>query len=174
MVYQMRIGLLSDTHIPDVAQALPSQIAEVFQGVDLILHAGDIYTPSVLDELEHIAPALAARGDDDCGAAVIDGRVKWKHVLNLDGHILWLIHEMPYIRMVTPWRAGSAAQGGEDDRVPDIVVFGHDHSTIMERRNGVLFINPGSPTFLNYRYGLGTVAILEMEPGKAEAQIVSL
>ncbi len=56
----MRIGLLSDTHIPEVAGALPYQIAKAFKGADLILHAGDIYTTSVLDNLEHIAPVLAA------------------------------------------------------------------------------------------------------------------
>jgi putative phosphoesterase len=61
----MRIGLLSDTHIPDVAEKLPDELMEVFQGVDLILHAGDLYTPSVLDDLERIAPVLAALGDDD-------------------------------------------------------------------------------------------------------------
>ena len=174
MVYQMRIGLLSDTHIPEAAQALPSQIAEVFQGVDLILHAGDIYIPSVLDELERIAPVFAARGDDDYGAAVTDRRVKWKHVLNLEGHTLWLIHEMPYSRMVTPWRTGSSAQRGEDDQVPGIVVFGHDHCTIMQRRNGILFINPGSPTFLNYRYGPGTVAILTIDSEGPQADILQL
>lgn len=174
MVYQMRIGLLSDTHIPEAARALPPQVAEVFRGVDLILHGGDIYIPSVLDELERIAPVLAARGDDDYGDAVKDRRVKWKHVLNLEGHILWLIHEMPYARMTTPWRRGNSSGKGEDGSVPDIVVFGHDHCTIMQRRDSVLFINPGSPTFLNYRRGLGTVGILDIDPGKAEAQILSL
>lgn len=169
----MRVGLISDTHIPEAAQALPPQIAEVFQDVDLILHAGDIYLPSVLDELERIAPVLAARGDDDCGNMLRDKRVKWKHVLNLEGQRLWLIHDMPYSRMVTPWRRGKPS-GKADEDAPDIIVFGHDHSTIMQRRNGVLFINPGSPTFLNYRSGLGTVAVLEIDSVEAQADILQL
>ena len=61
----MRIGLISDTHIPDVARAIPRNVSRAFSGVDLILHAGDIQLASVLDELERIAPVLAARGDDD-------------------------------------------------------------------------------------------------------------
>jgi len=169
----MLIGLLADTHIPEAARVLPPQIAEVFRDVDLILHAGDIYVPSVLDQLEHIAPVMAARGDDDSGEILRDKRVKWKHILSLEGHTLWLVHEMFYQRIVTPWRKGSTTMRGKED-IPDIVVFGHDHCTIMQRRNDVLFINPGSPTFLNYRSGLGTVAILCIEPGKAEAEIISL
>lgn len=173
MVCQMRIGLISDTHIPEAAHVLPPQIAEVFRGVDLILHAGDVYTPAVLDQLEHIAPVLAARGDDDPEDILVDRRVKWKHVLKIEGHTLWLIHEMPYDRIVTPWQRRKPS-GKEDDQVPDIVVFGHDHCTIVQRRNQVLFVNPGSPTFLNYRAGLGTVALLDVDPGKAEARILSL
>ena len=68
----MRIGLISDTHIPLVAQELPPQVMDVFRGVDLILHAGDIYAPSVIEELERIAPIFIAEGDDDYGEALRD------------------------------------------------------------------------------------------------------
>ena len=61
----MRIGLLSDTHIPETEKKLPPELIEAFQGVDLILHAGDIYVPSVLDDLQRIAPVLDARGGAD-------------------------------------------------------------------------------------------------------------
>ena len=57
----MRIGILSDTHLYN-ASMLPHQVEEVFSDLDLILHAGDIYDPSVLDRLERIAPVLAAKG----------------------------------------------------------------------------------------------------------------
>ena len=62
---RMKIGLISDTHIREPSERLHEKVREVFQGVDLILHAGDIYNPSVLDELERMAPVLAAAGDDD-------------------------------------------------------------------------------------------------------------
>ena len=169
----MRIGLIADTHIPETARDLPVQINEIFRDIDLILHAGDIYIPSVLDELEHIAPVLAARGDDDTGEILKDKRVKWKHILNLEGHTLWLVHEMFYERMIRPWPRNSASLKS-GNVLPGIVIFGHDHCTIIQRRNGVLYINPGSPTFLNYRPGLGTLAILTIEPGKADAEIITL
>ena len=162
----MRIGLISDTHIPEVAQGLPEQIAQAFKGVDLILHAGDMYTLSVLDDLEHIAPVLAATGDDDASDTEKDTRVTRKHILKLAGYTLWLIHERPYSIMKLSHQ--------EMNNCPDIVVFGHEHATMVHRYGSVLFVNPGSPTFLNYRCGLGTVAILDLESRQAETQIVQL
>lgn len=52
----MKIGLISDTHIPQYSKEPPPQVARAFQGVDLILHAGDIFTPSCIEWLERIAP----------------------------------------------------------------------------------------------------------------------
>src|SRR3990170_7133301 len=99
----MRIGLVSDTHIPAPVKELPvAELTEAFRGVDLILHGGDIYSLSVLDDLERIAPVLAARGDDDYGATVLDKRVKDKHVLKLGEQIIWLVHERPYIPRMSP------------------------------------------------------------------------
>ena len=56
----------------------------------------------------------------------------------------------------------------------DIVVFGHEHIALVERRGRVLYVNPGSPTFLNYQKGLGTVGILDIKSGKAKAFILQL
>jgi len=174
----MRIGLLSDTHIPQAAEALPPEVTEAFQGVDLILHAGDIYLTSVLDDLERIAPVLAARGDDDWGSTLTDRRVQDRHTLELDGQILWLTHKSPE-SLRSLWWVDSLQQtqtpvkhNGLD--IPDIVVYGHEHRTVVQRRDGILFINPGSPTFLGYRRGLGTVAILEIGSLEAEVQIRQL
>jgi hypothetical protein len=61
----MRIGVISDTHVPVRARALPGEVFEIFAGVDLILHAGDLITFDVLDELETIAPVLAVYGNVD-------------------------------------------------------------------------------------------------------------
>ena len=169
----VRIGLLSDTHIPSDARELPPQVGEAFKGVDLILHAGDIYLVSVLDELEQIAPVLAAIGDDDPLSTIgADHRAKYKHILELEGLTLWLTHRMS---------DGYLLEGQNKESFPesafcnvDIVIFGHEHRTFAERRNGVFFINPGSPTFLCYRRGLGTVGILDIESGKAKVDIIQL
>jgi putative phosphoesterase len=161
----MRIGLITDTHIPVAAAELPGQVAKIFKGVDLILHAGDIYRASVLDELEKIAPVKAALGDDDPFNLTEDERVAMKHVLNVEGYTLWLVHERPYMFHLTAQQVAEA---------PDIVVHGHSHEARVQEYNGVLFIGSGSPTFLNYTRGPGTVGILEISPGDARASIVHL
>ena len=174
----MRIGLLADTHIPEVAKVLPRELMEAFQGVDLILHAGDIYIPSVLDDLERIAPVLAALGDDDYTPIFSDERVKEKHVLKLGGKTLWLMHYIPESPTSAWWLSSrgqrwiSLEQG--KDGIPDIVVFGHEHRTVAQRLNDILFVNPGSPTFLHYHRGLGTVGILNIDSGEADVSILQL
>lgn len=169
----MRLGLLSDTHIPDAAAELPPEMMEAFRGVDLILHAGDIYIPSVLDDLERIAPVLAARGDDDYLSTLTDERVKEKHVLKLEGQTLWLVHEKAYY-FTSSWWKSRIASGQDRDDIPDIVVFGHEHRTVVQRLDDILYINSGSPTFLGYRRGLGTVGILNIDSGEADIQILQL
>jgi putative phosphoesterase len=172
----MRIGLVADTHIAWEQDELPPQVMETFQGVDLILHAGDIYAHHVLDELEHIAPVLAALGDDDYPTP--DPRVQKEHILELEGQTLWLIHEGPH-NPISPswlplrWQNRTSPEEAKYGK-PDIVVFGHEHRTVVERCDSVLYINPGSPTLLNYQPGLGTVGILELNSGKADVRIIQL
>ena len=174
----MRIGLLSDTHIPEAAQGLPPEVMEAFRGVDLILHAGDTFIPSVLDDLERIAPVLAALGDDDYTPIFYDERVKEKHVLKLGGKTLWLMHYIPESPMSAWWLSSQGQRWisleQDKDGVPDIVVFGHEHRTVMEHVGDILFVNPGSPTFLNYLRGLGTVGILDTDSGEADVRILQL
>ncbi len=174
----MRIGLLSDTHIPQAAKELPAELIEALRGVDLILHGGDIYDLSVLDDLERIAPVLAARGDDDYGATAADERVKEKHILKLDGQTLWLVHERPYAPMTsylpTEWWQDRLNPEQNKHGKPDIIIFGHEHRTFEQTIDGVLFFSSGSPTFLHYRYGLGTIGILDIGSDKAVTRILQL
>ena len=164
----MRIGLISDTHIPDHAKALPPHLDDVFKDVDLILHAGDMYSLRVLDELEEIAPVLAAVGDDDYSTATSDRRVSSRQVIKKEGLIIWLVHQkpvrIPVVPKDRPWRDGP----------PDIIVYGHTHRADIDNTDGILKINPGSATFPEYRLEPGTVALLTIEAGKAEAQIINL
>jgi len=170
----MRIGLLSDTHIPDAVKELPMpQLRAAFKGVDLIMHGGDIYYVSVLDTLTEIAPVIAARGDDDYGTAIMDDRVKDKHVLDIEGHRIWLIHERPRYFTPPPPPARRSAEFGTMV-VPEVVVFGHQHKTIVENYEGMLLVSPGSPTFLHYKQGLGTVGILDISDGKVDVNIMQL
>ena len=172
----MRIGLISDTHIAWEQRELPAQVMDIFQGVDLILHAGDIYAHHVLDELEKIAPVMAALGDDDYRST--DPRIKEIHMLELEGQKLWLVHEGPPSPMSSSWLTSwwQNRISPEEDKYgkPDIIVSGHEHRTLVERCDGVLYVNPGSPTVPNYRWGLGTVGILELNAGEADVSIIQL
>ena len=114
-----------------------------------------------------------ARGDDDYHTILLDERMKKEHILNFEGVTIWLFHE---------FRAESWDKYGQLNEVtwdrtekhPDVIVYGHTHKALIENHKGVLVINPGSPTWPNNFPELGTVALLTIESGKAEARIVSL
>ena len=164
----MLIGLISDTHIPEIAKKLPTQVKDAFKGVDLILHAGDIFVDSVLEELAIIAPVLAARGDDDY--PIRDKRMDEVQNLTLDGLNIYVIHSSQYF-------ARDLIQHPEKhnlEKAPDVVVFGHTHRDIVQTVDKSLLVNPGSATFPYYQLRPGTVALLTIKAGKAEARIVPL
>ena len=167
----MRIGLIADTHIPRDAKMLPPHVKDAFEGVDLILHAGDIYTPRVLDELETIAPVLAARGNGD-GDFPKDHRLKDNHVLAIAVFKLGLTHAIAYPELAhTPFdKALERKFGGP----VDIVVFGDTHVALVESFRGVLLVNPGSPTLPSSLFKLGTVGLLQINDGNVEADIIQL
>ena len=133
----MKIGVISDTHVPRAAERLPGGLLRGLAGVDLILHAGDILEPSVLDELRAIAPVEAVRGNMDNHPALRDLPVR--RVIVAAGRSIGLTH-------------GSGAPQGLAARVlrmfegVDCVVFGHSHAAFNETINGVLLFNPGTPT----------------------------
>lgn len=167
----MLIGLISDTHVPQQVLGLPPQVSKAFAGVDLILHAGDICAPSVLDELAHVAPVLAARGDDDFFTRY-DERLKEEHVLLIDGFRLQLTHVLPGPSVVDSRRGLDPIH--YIDEATDILVFGHTHNARVDPLKTVLLVNPGSATLPNYVQRPGTVALLTIAPGRAEARIVQL
>jgi putative phosphoesterase len=167
----MQIGLIADTHVRELTHALPCEIIEAFKDVNLILHAGDIYAPSLLDELEQIAPVMAVSGDDDYGAILTDKRVKLKHTLYFEGKTIWLAHKNPCKQFYkSPPTSNTAEQ--LKSGIPDIVIFGHTHYSTIEEHNGILFINPGSP--FNHSHKLGTVALLYIDANKVHCNVLDL
>ena len=182
---RMRIGLISDTHIPEVAEELSSQVAQALKGVDLILHAGDIYTPPCLDWLERIAPVRAV----DMSAAVHfdrDPRVAYRQVIEVQGHAIGLIHDLTLPGMPGEVRPGALQAAFPDSgslqealrwvfgAMVDIVVFGHTHEALIEAHQGVLLVNPGSPTLPSPAGRPGTVAILELTPAGPDARVIEV
>ncbi len=167
----MRIGLLSDTHIPDAARDLWPEILEAFAGVDLILHAGDLMVPRVVDDLEQVAPTLAAQGNHDEGLHV-DPRIQPVHILDLEGHTLVLLHQFdPF-----DWGFKKLSRILPADRHADIVIYGDTHYEHVEVMQGTLVINPGSPTFpRNLSSRLGHIGLLTLERDRPpEVEIVDL
>jgi putative phosphoesterase len=167
----IRVGLISDTHIPRDAKTMPPRVQEVFKYVDLILHAGDIYVPEVLDELETIAPVIAARGNGDWDFPQ-DHRLGTHCIIKIAGLTLGLSHALHYSEGLKATSQKMIEK--QFGQALDIVVIGDTHVAVIERHKGVLLINPGSPTVPIASKGIGTVGILEIGEKKATARIVRL
>ncbi len=133
----MKVGVLSDTHVPGAAPALPRAIFDLFAGVDLILHAGDIVDLAVLDELRTIAPVEAVAGNMDGPEA--HRNLPVKKVLSLGRFSVGLIHGKYKIDIQKEMIRK------EFDHV-DLIVYGHSHTPFWGKVGDVLLLNPGSPT----------------------------
>ena len=172
----MRIGLISDTHIPEAGPELWPQAYRAFDECDAILHAGDIYDISVIDKLQQIAPTWAARGNGDDGSS---GRVvqpdpaqlaaSWVH--EFDGVSVGLTHHMPIPELPT-YGVRDAIQRRFNGAELDVVVYGDTHVEHISTIDNVLCVNPGSPTFPhNLSVQLGTIGFLDIIDGSAAASI---
>jgi len=137
----MRIGVISDTHIPVRARLLPPELFTLFDGVDLVLHAGDLVEEDVLQELATIAPVEAVAGNMD--PWTLHKRLGRKKILELAGYRIGLIHgDNSTDRSKMPQRV---LQSFKQDKV-DCIIFGHSHQPYHETIHGILLFNPGSPT----------------------------
>ena len=167
-----KIGLISDTHIPRDVDAIPPQVKTALDGVDLILHGGDIYISEILDELETIAPVFAVWGDEEEELRK-DSRVKPSQRLTIEDVTIGVLHHLDYPE--SPWmRSFEKTMEVEFGGPVKVLVFGSSHNPMIEEYKGVLLVNPGSPTLPMGCLGLGTVGILEIDRGKAEARIIDL
>lgn len=147
----MKIGLISDTH-----GLLRPQALAALQGVDRIIHAGDIGKPEILEALARIAPLDAVRGNNDTGAWA--SALPERLTLDVDGVAILLLHDVKELR------------GAPSARV---VIAGHSHRPRVEERNGVLFVNPGSAGPRRFKLPI-SVGMLEIGNGGAVATIVEL
>jgi len=182
----MRIGLISDTHCAGSGWDLPNQVFEAFQGVDLILHCGDLECLGVLDSLETVAPVLAVRGYED---PVEDGDrlASPTRVVEAGGMNIGMIHDIqwpgPKIAttsdgsgLVLPASEGKELLRRKFGQPVDVVLFGDTHHQLVCELDGILVINPGSPTYPARRKPglLGTVGILDINDRGASASLVDL
>jgi len=148
------VGVISDTH----GLLRPAAVAAL-AGVDMIVHAGDIGSAAILDELRKIAPVVAVRGNNDreAWAASVPETV----TTTLAGVRLYVVHDLKSLR------GDPASQG------VDVVISGHSHRPSVERRAGVLLLNPGSAGPRRFTLPIA-VARLHLGPGGPRAEIVEL
>jgi putative phosphoesterase len=149
------IGLISDTHGLIRPEAL-----EELRGSDLIIHCGDVGDPAVLEALRTLAPVRAVRGNNDRGRWA--NRLPTHDLVEVGGHAIRVLHNLTDL--------------DHDTDAPGLtaVVFGHSHKPLIEKRDGVLFINPGSAGPRRFNLPV-TVATLALRPARScEAKIARL
>ncbi len=161
---KMLIGLISDTHIPDRAKELPQNVLEAFSNVDLIIHAGDLTSLDVIDKLEEIAPVMAVQGNMDRANGIDLPRAK---VIEAEGLKIGIAHGEVYPRADTQQLVYLAKELDVD-----ILVTGHSHQPKIEKTDGVLLINPGSP--IVPRLADRTVMLLEINNKEVDVEIVKI
>jgi len=149
-----KIGLISDTHgllRPEAKQAL--------SGVERIIHAGDIGTREILDELSTVAPVIAVRGNNDKGAWARD--IPEVEAVEIEGVFIYTLHDLKELDL-DPKAAGFS-----------VVVAGHSHRPSIEEKDGVLYVNPGSagPRRFSLPVSLG---FLEIADGACRARLQTL
>lgn len=132
------IGVVSDTHIPTRGHSLPAELFRLFEGVQLILHAGDLVDEKVIDELRALAPVEAVAGNMD--PIHLKNRLGRFKLVNIGTVGIGMLHGDLRGRRIS------------FDRVKDIfhpeqpraIVFGHLHEPVVKEVEGVLYFNPGS------------------------------
>ena len=149
-----RIGLISDTH-----GLLRPEARAFLEGSDHIIHGGDICEPDILRALAAIAPVSAVRGNNDRGPWA--DRISETELLQFDDVFVYVIHDLGQLD-IEPRAAGVT-----------VVVSGHSHKPSVDRRDGVLYVNPGSagPRRFTLPISMGELRISE---GKVSARTVEV
>ena len=148
------VGVISDTH-----GVLRNEAVDALRGVDLIVHAGDVGEPEVLEQLRAVAPVMAVRGNNDHGA--------WATVLPrtlmvlLGGALIYVIHDRAELDLPV-----------EEEGIA-VVISGHSHQPSMERAGEVVYLNPGSAGPRRFSLPVG-VARLAIRGGTTEVELVDL
>jgi putative phosphoesterase len=162
----MKVAVLSDTHAPRFWKSCPTAVARLLEHAEVILHAGDVCTPDVLDELSQWAPVHAVRGNND-GIDVAGWGAPDTLTLELAGLPVAMVHD-------------SGASVGRPARLrrwfPDarLVVFGHSHIPWNSEHDRQRIFNPGSPTDKR-RQPQGTAGLLVIDDGElVSADIVAV
>lgn len=161
----MRILVLSDTHIPRAAHGLPEAMLDDIKKSDMVLHAGDFVDEEALDNITKLSKDLhAVYGNMDSQA--LRRRLKEKEIIAAGKYKIGLIHGYG-----APKDIIQTVRGEFKD--VDVIVFGHSHSAVNIKKDGILYFNPGSPTDTIFAR-TNTYGILEVTEKGIEGTIVRL
>jgi putative phosphoesterase len=150
----LRVALLSDTH------GLMRPEARAFAvGCDYIIHAGDIGSAQILDELAAMAPLIAVRGNNDRQAWA--AHLPDTEMIRVGGAFVYVIHDISQLD-IEPHSAGV-----------QVIVSGHSHKPLIEKRDGILYVNPGSCGPRRFRLPI-SVGELIVEGAQVSARTVEL
>ncbi|MGI9050893.1 MAG: metallophosphoesterase family protein [Rubrobacteraceae bacterium] len=155
-------AVIADTHIPRRAKILPEDLLSYLERTDLILHAGDLMAPALLDVLGSYAPVRAVRGNLEPPEASLPETLE----VDFGGVRVAMVHD-------------SGRKQGRRSRMkrrfPEarVIIFGHSHIPWLEDEDGLLLLNPGSPTDKR-RQPDHTFALLRVEDGEARAEILTV
>jgi putative phosphoesterase len=149
-----RVGLISDTH----GLMRPEALATL-RDSDLIIHCGDIGDSAVLEVLQTLAPVRAIRGNNDKGAWA--SSLPACDVVEVGSHKIYVLHNLADLDL-DPAEAGFT-----------VVVSGHSHKPVIEKRGKILFVNPGSAGPRRFTLPV-TIATLALRPSRCEAKIIEL
>lgn len=158
----MLAAVIADTHIPRRAKGLPESLLPHLERADLILHAGDLMDPALLDGLAGYAPVRAVRGNLDPPEAGLPETLE----LEFGGVRVAMIHD-------SGPRRGRRRRMRRRFPEARVVVFGHSHVPLLEDADGLMLLNPGSPTDRR-RQPEHTFALLRVEGGAVKAGILAL
>ncbi|MDA1128533.1 MAG: metallophosphoesterase family protein [Chloroflexi bacterium] len=157
----MLIGVVSDTH-----GFYDPRVPPLLDGVEHILHAGDIGSGRIIDHLSEIAPVTAVRGNNDREGP--ESEFPEGETLDLGGCRIFLTHIVNVPRDGDPARLALYVNEGAD-----AVVFGHSHMPFNERRGPVTFFNPGAAGKRRFKV-VPSIGLLEVSPGRVEGRILVL
>jgi len=154
----VKIGVLADTH-----NLLRPEVLKLFQGVDCIIHAGDVGSADILVELESLSPVYAVYGN--CDRFPLTERLKDREIVDLQGVRTFITH--------IGGRPGEMRQFYPDLSGARLVIFGHSHRASRVEDGGTLFFNPGAagPRRFSLRPSVG---FIEIQGGQLEAKIVEI
>lgn len=136
----MKLGVISDTHIPVNADCIPKKVLEAFKNVDMIVHAGDLVDLSVIDTLKSTCKeVIAVAGNMD--SQKVKAKLPEKEILKIGKYKIGVMHGCGHPNTLIDL----AGKMFKNDNV-NIIIFGHSHIAINEKRGDILYFNPGSPT----------------------------